>query len=723
MFHAQLSSAAVRTSASRGALLGIILAAGAICGGGAASGAVPKPRIWGWNGPSYSMWNSQDFKNKSAIMPLASVDVLKLNVSTTGENWVCSNAATCEGRRAAKQLMADTLSQDTRFQTVDNLAILIKNFGAEASSGLYTMFTDLLPNTNNLTDAQRKIKPWYTNNNTTFIVSGLSYSQDWMTGFTDELKTRMAAASPAIPAPERFHFDNEPGATTFPCCGSDSLVAFDAARYNDYRYSNSSYPVPGFGQTLSYLYSQSGALDYNKNYGMAQYNCCGSGSYDNRPFSRWFLNTYQQAASGALAASTAVMTGSSGWSGAKRSNYSDVRTDAAHPYYDAGPGGATWAYYSFQGQLELQSPVCYAAETSHFPNGTTTDADKWNASMSDIRRNIEACIESNGGGHQADVVPWINMPAVPTGDPSTRVFGTGSGQVIGSDCQQSYTPSADDMRRLLALLRSKDIGEMIMFNTDPTIGCLNASGTPYQLTTNNDTQLAWGTVDRLVSQVWGIDIASASVTTGTRVGSAPTVTQAVTFALKDPLQITSTSPRSGDRKAQVSATFATNSGFWVGASTSSLGIIVESLVDGSATGLIEIKRQDGSNVWDAVGSTWTVDQYGGTSFGQVRRVATPRSGSQYISSGGQIDLRVTHSSQASTFTSYFDLIQVVGLDYGSSFLTAPPKPRGVNGIATVLANLGNAGGEENPADINNDGVIDAKDIEALIGPASYLPNN
>jgi hypothetical protein len=293
----------------------------------------------------------------------------------------------------------------------------------------------------------------------------------WMADFISEYK-RMQDEDSTLPDPSRFHFNLESGLE--PRSDPDTVALFRAMMDDD-RSGDSNDPEPGEGirgwdDTLKRLYYQEFGQPYPA-CGPAEGSSCWD--TENQEWTLWYARIACQAMDAAMgeAAYSQISDQSTGWPGCLSGNTrvscrTDGQGDPPRVYTFRGNGvAATWYHPYWQGSADLQSPMLYQPHSDHYLPGE----DCVDTTLRIARANLDACIQSFGGGHADEMAPWIPN--------------------IGwtySDCDWSK----DDARRMVAMLRAKGVGEMVIYEN------------PEDPSDAND----WSHWPSLIVQVWGTSL-------------------------------------------------------------------------------------------------------------------------------------------------------------------------------------------------------------------------
>lgn len=447
--------------------------------------------------------------------------------------------------------------------------------------------------------------------------AGIAETREWFEDFAQAY-----VSDPTLPRPSRFHFDNE-----FFIADWGQLSVFDVMLRCDPRAGTET--VTGFETTLRGVYAAAGSPAY----------CCslpsGPDHPQNRAWVNWHHGVNSMLSEGAMEASTYDVI-DRWWNdqdGAMLPRvltsdyYASCRIDEAHALTHTGRQGSTWLNnMRWQGKASLQAPFLYEVACEHRV-GTESP---WDASVRVNRNNLEACIESFGGGHQHELTPWI---ALPKNEGESHYYC-----VDGPfDLPELSYPAKEDTRRLLMLLRSKDIQEFMIWS-------------------GNDINLApnWRRVQDAIDQVWGASLLRANVTTGRVVSEEASLADDVRFALKDAAVLADD---------ETTGTLVVEAGFGTSFRNvpESLQVVVESTAGiAGVIGRVEL-RMPTTGTWVPVGPWFDV-----ATFGNGQRRVCVDGASRYLGADGAVQARVTYRriGGGSGFSVQLDLIQLSG--YGGT---------------------------------------------------------
>lgn len=512
---------------------------------------------------------------------------------------------------------------------------------------------------------------------TLWTADGRTETATWMSAFISEYVLESGET------PDRFHFDNE--ALLVGCCSRDWLRLFDAMQVDSMHSPASRWDtevIPGFGgQTLEEMFDEStlwndpndpaDALDYNSSDWMLH--------SDNLLMSSWLIGIGYQILDGAMD-DTAYSLIKGEWAGCKTSNYlTSCRFDGDNGYYytseySAGTFNPPLLLH-WQGSADLQAPYFYIVDDDHMIGGESL----WDASMRVHASNLDGLIRSFGGNKQGEITPWISVV--------NQQFTIDS---------TTYTINEADTRRLLALLRSRDIGEFIAFNNDV--------GSPTGPVDCND-ESAWNLFLAAVDGVWETAISGASVVTGTT-GQSPMAP--LTFALSDPLNVTAAMIGAGDYRATVETTY--------GSSFASTPCKLAAVIEGTTTGASAVTASVefynfNTTSWDSA-SAPSPDYLGVPN--QIWRVI---SATNHIDPTGTHDIKVrVKYTSAATFTVALDCVQAV--TFAIESLSKDANRDGVCNSADLTYVLGNYTASTcawTHGDLNGDGAVNTADLTIVLG--------
>lgn len=331
------------------------------------------------------------------------------------------------------------------------------------------------------------------------------------------------------------------------------------------------------------------------------------------------------------------------WPECLTSNYeSSCRFDGdngrsyTHPF-NSGAGSGVYSYgLHWQGSADLQAPYFYHVDDDHIGVGES----EWDASMRVNYANLEALIASYGGGHQGEISPWVEVV--------NQTFGV-SGTV--------YSVTEADTRRLLSLLRSRDIAEFIAIN----------GLAPGELDIPScEDEGSWSLFAKVVDGVWGATVSGASVITGS---TAQSPQAPIELALHDPLNVTAAAVGIGSYKVIVEVQYSSD---FVFAPCKIAAIIEGTATNGATLASVEFYNYNTTG-WDTAG---TDPGYKGVPDQSWRVI----SATDHTDGGGNMKVRVTYSKNA-TFDVALDCVQA---------------------IAFAVPYL--------PGDVDGDGDVDDKDV-------------
>jgi hypothetical protein len=487
---------------------------------------------------------------------------------------------------------------------------------------------------------------------TPWTTHGIPETRAWMNEFIQRYRDRQAADA-RIPDPARFHFDTE----LYPavCCESYWINIFDQMRWQDPRYNNE--PVAGFGtpgapKTVSQLYFEAGRPSYTP--GQPIY------ASANQAWFKWYFSMGMRATEGAMDEAV-YQPIREAWPGCLTSHYyQSMRTDGggvpARAIPDNGPQGVTWAKFSWQGAADLQSPVLYAVSDAHKVGRETT----LEASMRVWKGQIQACIDSFGGGHGDEIVPWTTLPG------------------------QQFTEA--EMFEVYAMLASKGIDEVIIWGPAATGSAAN-----------------WTALARAARRVWAADLAEATVLIGTPSVSASLVPARVRWARNDTLAISA--PAWTNNVTDLRVAFATPF-----AGSRKLRVDVESRAS-IANSKAEVLIRDWSG---PSGESWvSLGQQSVATSGLTLTKFADDDAASHVSPDGRVELRVRHFPPAGSpvMTSVIDSIRVIELE---GVCEGDASGDGAVDFADITAVLAAWGTQAAAADFDLSGTVDFADITSVL---------
>ena len=307
------------------------------------------------------------------------------------------------------------------------------------------------------------------------------------------------------PAPHRFHFDNEiqtlhrPLPVTSPTHETVSVpLLFHAlrecpsGRWGDPDHPNVGEKLPGHDKTLAVLWKEfwqdvvANDPECDSEEDVFPDRDAGYRTGDkNKRWYEWWYGISSEALDGAMKEAAYDVIHAT-WSNCKCSNYeTSARLDGVGENNiwdsDSGIDGFAW-----EGSGDFQTPVLYPVTPviayrilsweMGYASPDPNDYEQYvAANLWLFRHDLEACINSFSGQYADAITPWINMPGAPVG------------ALENLDQNGSY----DGSRRLLALLRSKQIDEFILYQSSSTVDPNGADWTQF--------------VD-LLHQVWDSDL-------------------------------------------------------------------------------------------------------------------------------------------------------------------------------------------------------------------------
>ncbi|MCW5766957.1 MAG: hypothetical protein KIT68_13390, partial [Phycisphaeraceae bacterium] len=320
---------------------------------------------------------------------------------------------------------------------------------------------------------------------TPWMSNGIAEARAWMADYIARYRA-LQAADPRLPDPDRFFFDTEFDLAE--CCDT-RVVRIFAAMMADPRWNTE--PVPGFRtaegapMTLAQVYAAAGSPHFDPNR--------TAGEPANRAWFNWYAGVAQQASEGAMNEAVYEQVRAA-WPNCRSSDYrASTRVDGqgvpAREITDSWQAGAFWASYVWQGSSDLQSPPLYPVHQDHRRPGETV-AD---ASIRHARETVDACIGSFGGNRSGEMAPWLALNSIR--------MDTGRGM------SQPFIVDEDYQRRMLMMLRSRNVREILMWNNPQT-----------------NTIDAWQSFGAVLDDVYKSRVLSAAVADGERVSGPPTPT-------------------------------------------------------------------------------------------------------------------------------------------------------------------------------------------------------
>jgi len=376
---------------------------------------------------------------------------------------------------------------------MDKIDILIFNFG-QWSGGPVVSLIDM-------NDMLYEEPDWFSEPEENEVIR---FQQPWMTMGREKVKTWMQHFLTAyigltydngtedvpLPIPARFHFDTE--LTLIGCCQDVNDTRVLEAIAKDSRYTDSSYPVPGSGgKTMAELYADAVDLyGWDPEVDLEDALFLNQGQdQDNRPYFLWYYGVCQRARDAAMKeVAYDVISSYFENDTPKVSNYGDAATNddpgtfgwysrpdysASYPWplipdrhsINARPiesragaqyiiGDLQWSGHQSVWLMEegtasgdFSAPQLYTFDYPHLGANYYTagpaDESLWDASLRNHRHWIESIL--NSGKTPEQISPWVPMVLANT----HKVL--------------EYTVTAEDVRRQLAMLRAKNIGEILVW--------------------------------------------------------------------------------------------------------------------------------------------------------------------------------------------------------------------------------------------------------------------
>lgn len=649
----------------------LAFAAGLVCSMGSVAGT--PPTIWTWSDPDPYITT-----NDTYIKPL--IRVAAHDISNN-------------------QMSMDTLigrieTEITNLGVGSSIAILLRNFGnaafdSGAGQRLLFHFDDGLDvNYGTEPPTPPMYADWW---RTPWATNGVAETASWFETFIERYDNAK------LDPPLRFHFELEQSAWRC-CCDSDALVIanLQTEMKADGRWSSEA--LPGFYNTsldtLAELYANHPEEPTIN--GEECLNDPNAELSENQNFTQWYFPITLQAVDGALneAVYETIRARSKEWPGCKSSNYiTSARTDGQsgrviiNPTLEGSDDGVPprWNRHAWKGAADLQAITLYPLHRSHTEGGESY----WDACMRVFRSDLDSCINSFGGEHADEMSPWISRNGATWGVLNCSPGCTSC--TYASSCSTSampcpeYTVTIDDTRRLLALLRSKDVREILVFDEN------TCDPTPAE---------GWADFDDLVTQVWKYDLSTASIVDG----CANTSSLVSKLTHSDNSFIQFPGPTCGNyRYHTITGKFHPDASY----APDGMTINVETVGESGITGTIQLKNVNNSN-WITLGSTFSVST---TAPGFVTRDFDP---TNYIDGSGDIEFKIIHDYGTSAdYSSTFNLVQLVARDEVTDQPFWAPFTSRVQILNLVLSNLNTRGGR--PAgDLTGDGVVDPLDVRIAL---------
>lgn len=420
------------------------------------------------------------------------------------------------GNRTPQQAAADVAAEIEQFINADwiepnEVAIVLQNFGQWGFPNV--SFVDEFDEINAHVDwhdiqhlGQNPqlpyLQPWMTH--------GRAKVRLWMEQFLDaysqQTYTPTGGVPTPLPIPARFHFDTEQVLTN--CCDVNYVRILEALPLDD-RWDDDGEPVMPFNLTLKDLYLQA-KEDYDWPYeslrdALFASRDEGVNHEDNRPYFLWYMRLCQAARDYAMF-DAAYVPIRQHWPAPLTpplvSNYGDANTDGQRDsfgWYTTGgytldpasfnptaanecirghintrPHGdrylpehldangdyrSLWLVRPGVTSADFSAPYLYTYYSEHSsgnlnyylppgPLGTPPES-LWDASLRNHRHWIESILNSAGGAPAA-ITPWVAMVGTTT-------------EKTHQDPPPPYAITAEDCRRQLAMLRAKDIRELLLW--------------------------------------------------------------------------------------------------------------------------------------------------------------------------------------------------------------------------------------------------------------------
>lgn len=503
---------------------------------------------------------------------------------------------------------------------------------------------------------------------TAWMKHGIIESRAWMQSFCDRYASRQLD-DPSLPAPARFHFDTE--LTTAPCCSRLGLFLFDAMRTdpgnNENRFHRE--PIPGFdGLTLAQLYAEN-PLPYDLTRPMFE-------PPVNREFMRWWVPLNFQITDAAMK-TAAYDVIHAAWPGTARcSDYiHSARYDGidGRDYFEATTDRTIGQGWVWSGAADMQALALYAVHPNHRLPGEAL----WDAALRIHRRNLEHAIGSFGGGHHADMSPWVQLP----GQARTR----GSGEFV----------LRHDARRLMALLRGLGIREFQVWSDSPA-----------------NTAENWTALTRIIRQVWQTRAMAIRSINGENNPPPRPDPAPLTRIDADALAVTSIGGSNNIASVELEFDAAALAG------DCRLAFLTVSSVPSG------VEAAERLEVWNWSLSRWSI---AGDERGDIQSVAAAAAlpaplAWRYVGTpdhvrpgDGRVRARLVHrSAAASTFTSRFDLIQLLGADETLPGDVNHDETVSLPDMSILLSSWGEMVEPRTEGDVDGDGLVDIPDLAIML---------
>lgn len=476
-----------------------------------------RPRVWVWGTPTGIMSSDRDF------VKMYHRDIKQM----VGGTWITPQAV---ADSICSEIVSRTASEGDQ---TGRIAIILQNYGKEDGP------TDLMrhPNDEMIGPMGGPLvfspsPPAYPAGTPSMPVptgsiwhaAGLAQSTAWMQAFVDRFATNQTT-TPAIPNPHRFHFDNED--LELSCCGDEHVWRYFAFRAcipggNTVNGAPDIWNTgaiatphdPSGWSTAAALLAAAYEPDRTKPLDSGQLNPDLS---TNRDLAK-ILNGMSVEQFDRLMEESAYNLIEQQWPTVRCSNYEhSVRADGidGRDIPSWWKSGASWAFGPVMGSASMQAPVFYAAHPDHDPTYVSPDPTGiYRATVNRSRKVLDAIVHSFGGGHSSDVAAWISLIGVGE-DADDRLLNTEFNDFI-TDRESLY--------RILALARSRNIQEFILFTGDTT-RTIEAS------TESNPTE-------KIVDHVWGSQLSSFTLEPGKGSTSSTNPVADLAYTLKDPVVIT-----------------------------------------------------------------------------------------------------------------------------------------------------------------------------------------
>lgn len=536
--------------------------------------------------------------------------------------------------------------------------------------------------------------------------NGIADTSAWIDAFRARLVQRISTSGGTIPAPYRFHFDNEFRIES--CCGNEHLWLFDAMKqcvngtagnrlvggvggpvYNAWTAEPVLVPerTSATGQsTMSALAAS--APSYNRAYGL--------NDSANRNFQLWWGKIITEAMNRATEEGAYKRLRLS-WPDVKCSNYDiDVRVDGepndpvyaayggrVHP--DFGQHGSSWARTSWYGAGDLQAPVLYPCHPNH---DTTSTPSVERASEMVARQKLDSIMFSviPGDTLSKDIVAWIPL------------FDISGWHDTLDAANANYSITREYLYRILALARSRAVGEMILFCGD-SFSDVRANAT-----------------EKIVDHVWGSHLTSSLVTVGS--GPGGNIASTLSTALRSYAEVT---PSSGTVtfSGEFNTSFRDQYSSGNAPRVRKLRLIIETGPGTTGTPSVKFYNYK-TSAWDSATYVSTLDSVNGASKAfEVTSSSAEPNNEDYLDTGSFRPAKIELTFTGATSNVKLDSMLLIAV--GSRCRGDANDDGNVN-FADTTSVLGQYGstGEDVDGDADSDGDVDFQDLTLV---ASLLNSN